>query len=892
MNITPKNICYFTDSAGYGGAEQYILTLIAALDRRAWQPTLMYHDTPGVAQLIAGAQALDVILRPVPAMPEGRVGLQSLPAFVRTVRAAQPDVFHANMIYPISCKFGLMGAIAARVPGILATQHLFVDTVYTAAQRLQQRMIAAGMHACIAVSGGLANKLRQTFDYPDNKLRVIRNGVQLDKFSRAPNPALRASLTQGHERPIVLTTARLDAQKGLSYLLQAAAALPEALFVLAGDGPERTALEAQAQALGIAERVRFLGQRNDIADLLACCDIYVLPSLFEGLPVSILEAMAAGKPVIATDIPGTDEAIEHDKTGLLAQPANVESLVTCIHSLLHDAPRAQRLAAAGKAHVQRSFSSEGMLRQVGKLYEELVDEAVPDTSEAQRNRVLRRADWRFLLPQPYAHRSVCFTDGLLKQGVVAISQESHGADTYVAATCDLAVAVNPTQATLKQAWSALQPGGWCYTEWHAPLAGGVHAIKTRLAETTFEAVACYWPWPLSDQKSAAFWLPLDAPNALNYFQHSRAKARSVITRVASALRWLAWRAGVRANVVLPICAVARKPLATNPAEMPVPQSAYVLLTGGFRSINKVVRMEFAGAATVPNAVKKMSRVPESVAALIKEETTLRAVHASHTEGMGGVPQVLFAQGGEDQYALGETVLNGVPIWTALRHDNFRKLALKATDWLIALAGSAQQYERADWQQHIWQPAWEQFSQSFGPCFDAAGLDEMRAQIESLGNLSVVCEQRDFSPWNVLLDDRDELIVLDWESAELRGLPLLDLIYFLTYLVFFLERLPVYGDLDLMALRRAYRDSLNPHTFTGRIVNECLTRYAKQVGVNPAAIRPLRMLAWLIHSHSEFKHMRDAAANGQPPIEKLRQSLFVNLLLEEVNDVRSINTIGN
>jgi glycosyltransferase involved in cell wall biosynthesis len=170
----------------------------------------------------------------------------------------------------------------------------------------------------------------------------------------------------------VLTVARLDEQKGQRYLLEAAAQVPQARFVLAGDGPLRTSLEAQARSLGLEQRVKFLGYRSDIPDLLAGCDVFVLPSLYEGLPLSILEAMSAGKPVIATQIGGTDEAVIPNETGLLIPPADPAALAAAIRKLLDDRPFARRLALAGQARVECEFSAATMVQRVTNVYTELL----------------------------------------------------------------------------------------------------------------------------------------------------------------------------------------------------------------------------------------------------------------------------------------------------------------------------------------------------------------------------------------------------------------------------------------------------------------------------------------------------------------------------------------
>ena len=135
----------------------------------------------------------------------------------------------------------------------------------------------------------------------------------------------------------------------------------------------RASLEAQARSLGVERRVRFLGHRDDISDLLADCDVFVLPSLYEGLPLSILEAMSAGKPVIATQIGGTDEAVIAGETGLLIPPADPAALAAAILTLLEDQPLAKRLASDGLARVEQEFSAIKMVQQVIDVYDELLE---------------------------------------------------------------------------------------------------------------------------------------------------------------------------------------------------------------------------------------------------------------------------------------------------------------------------------------------------------------------------------------------------------------------------------------------------------------------------------------------------------------------------------------
>jgi glycosyltransferase involved in cell wall biosynthesis len=200
---------------------------------------------------------------------------------------------------------------------------------------------------------------------------VVRNGIRVPPAAGVPDSGLRAELVRGRPDYIVLTPARLHPQKGHAYLLTAAAQVRDATFILAGDGPLRADLEGRARELGIAERCVFLGHRSDVPDLLAAADLFVLPSLFEGLPLSVLEAMAAQRPVVATAIGGTDEAVTHELTGLLVPPRDPAALASAIRRIRSDPALAHRLAAAGRDRVEREFSSVVTGHKVMSIYDDI-----------------------------------------------------------------------------------------------------------------------------------------------------------------------------------------------------------------------------------------------------------------------------------------------------------------------------------------------------------------------------------------------------------------------------------------------------------------------------------------------------------------------------------------
>jgi glycosyltransferase involved in cell wall biosynthesis len=363
-----RTVVHFTDSIAFGGSEQVLLQILAGLDRRHWQSVLFHHPEPGLAPLLEKAQHLQVKLRAVPRMQRiWHIG--RLPKFVGALRAERPSILHAHLTWPLSCKYGLLAAVMARVPAVVATAQLYVDLTKKPLLRVQPRLIAAGVDRYLAVSRAVANQLCNDFNIPASKVKLVHNGIPFAHFNRPPDNRLRATLVGTAARPIVLMVGRLNGQKGQRYLIEAAALVPEAMFILAGDGPDRTVLEVQARALGVDSRILFLGYREDIPDLLSAA--HVCSALaFEGF-LSILEAMAAGKPVIASAIGGNDEVIIHGENGLLVPPADPAALAGAIRRVLSDPSFARRLAKAGRARAYQEFSVEAMVGGVTRVYEEL-----------------------------------------------------------------------------------------------------------------------------------------------------------------------------------------------------------------------------------------------------------------------------------------------------------------------------------------------------------------------------------------------------------------------------------------------------------------------------------------------------------------------------------------
>jgi glycosyltransferase involved in cell wall biosynthesis len=366
-------VVHFVDSEFFGGTEQAILTLFEGLDSSRWELVLAHYPCPELAPLVAGAGALGVETWAVPRMPPGGEGLRRLAPFALELRRRHAAIVHLHLTWPLGCQYALLGAVFARVPAVVATVQLSFELALSRRVMVQQRLLTHGVDHYFAVSDSVRRHLVHDLHWAPGKIEVLPNSVAGPPPAPPPasTAALREEITGDRATPLVLVPARLHEQKGHRYLLPAIPDVPRAHFALAGEGPERGALQGMVRELDIESRVSFLGHRDDMPDLLAAADIVVLPSLFEGLPISLLEAMAAGKPVIATRIGGTDELVTSGHDGVLVEPKNSDALAGAISALLADPGRAQELGASAARTVAERFSATAMCKRVAEVYGEL-----------------------------------------------------------------------------------------------------------------------------------------------------------------------------------------------------------------------------------------------------------------------------------------------------------------------------------------------------------------------------------------------------------------------------------------------------------------------------------------------------------------------------------------
>jgi glycosyltransferase involved in cell wall biosynthesis len=221
----------------------------------------------------------------------------------------------------------------------------------------------------------LADRLSRETGFSITRIRTIRNGVDLSRFTGVDRTGAREVLGLGGRGLVVVTIGRLVPVKDHMTLLEALAQLHRrgtaVTAVIAGDGPLKDQLRQQAAALGLGDAVRFLGHRTDVETVLAAADVFVLSSESEGLSNTILEAMAAGLPVVATSVGGADEIIQDGVTGRLVPSGSPVKMAEALASMLGDPAVRRSMGSAGRARAEAEFSLEGMVQRYQVLYCEL-----------------------------------------------------------------------------------------------------------------------------------------------------------------------------------------------------------------------------------------------------------------------------------------------------------------------------------------------------------------------------------------------------------------------------------------------------------------------------------------------------------------------------------------
>ena len=363
-----RTILYLSTSSGPGGAERVINNLAASLDPERYRAVLCLFR-PGWLQERSESRDIRTFIIPTHGMTDWRWALQ----FKRLLQQEQVDLIHAHEF-----DANVQGAFVATLAGIplVATVH-GKNYFWERLRRRQAYRWVSRRATMVAVSENLKQFIVERVGVSPCRVKVLYNGVdELPNYDRAQVEECRNELGLPESGQIVGVVGNLYPVKGHQYLIDGIpsvlAKCPGTSFVFAGRGQLEPELKAQVHRLGIERSVFFLGLRQDIPRILAMLDVFVLPSLSEGLSMAILEAMIAGKPVVATQVGGNPELVLHGETGFLVPPCDSQALASSLITLLTNRQQAAQFAEEGKRRAEGQFSLRTMVRAYQSLYDEVM----------------------------------------------------------------------------------------------------------------------------------------------------------------------------------------------------------------------------------------------------------------------------------------------------------------------------------------------------------------------------------------------------------------------------------------------------------------------------------------------------------------------------------------
>jgi sugar transferase (PEP-CTERM/EpsH1 system associated) len=362
----PLKLAHLLQGLEIGGLEIMVAHLLEGLDPRRFQTQVIAYDRLGPLAIRLGLAGIPCsLLRRRPG-----VDLRYIVLLARQLLRIRPDILHLHN--PTAFFYGTLAGRLARVPHIIYTEH-GRDFASSTRNRFLHRLLGRLVDRVVVVSES-SRALLKTEGVPDKSILTIHNGIDAARFLIGEDRwGMRDRLGLAREQPLIGIVARLDPIKNHTALLRAMkqviASYPEAMLLVIGDGPARAELEQARRELGLAGNVRFLGNRDDVPELLAALDVVVLCSHSEGLSLTLLEESAAGKSIVATAVGGNGEIIEDGGSGLLVPLGDDVALTAAICGLLADPERALALGQAARLRYLREFTLERMVSRYAALYE-------------------------------------------------------------------------------------------------------------------------------------------------------------------------------------------------------------------------------------------------------------------------------------------------------------------------------------------------------------------------------------------------------------------------------------------------------------------------------------------------------------------------------------------
>ncbi|MCR5164988.1 MAG: glycosyltransferase [Thermoguttaceae bacterium] len=377
MTTQPTTVCQLLHTLNVGGAEILASRLASQMHDERWRFVFFCLDAEG-------SRAMEMRMAGFPVEVLGRkpgFDWQCMHRIGRLWRKYNVRFVHAHQYTPYFYAMGARGFFR-RKPPILFTEHgRFYPDLPNWKHKYFNHLLMSPVDRVTAVSQSVGDAIIQNEGIPADRVQIIRNGVDenrfiQNRFTEEQKKALRDSLGLTDEH-VILFTARLDpikdhatALRAMKRLQSMAGESQKPVLLLAGNGPELEPLQAMISEMHLEKRVRLLGERTDVSDLLQIADVFLLTSKSEGIPLTILEAFASNVPVVATNVGGIPEVVSNGENGLLAESGDWEQIAAHLNVLLYDQPWAKMIAQNARVRFEAEFTERKMLAEYQKLYEE------------------------------------------------------------------------------------------------------------------------------------------------------------------------------------------------------------------------------------------------------------------------------------------------------------------------------------------------------------------------------------------------------------------------------------------------------------------------------------------------------------------------------------------
>lgn len=369
--MAPKRLLVVSDEMEVGGSQRQITHLLCHIDRTEWQPELLYFRRPSF--LLDKIRAAGVPVHCIP--KKGAIDIAFLHQLIGLLRGGHYDLIHC-----FSLTAELWVSIAAKFvrprPALIVSMRDMGHGL-TPRQWTIKRALCRNADAIIANSGRAADRLMHELG-GRRRVEMVPNGVEAPtRLADDRRAEVRAALPiPRRDAVVVLFVGRLAAQKNIPLLFEALTRFEPAarpVLLLAGSGPLRAELEAKATALGLAGDAVFIGDRSDIGDVMQAADLVVLPSHDEGMSNVVLEAMAAGCAVIASDVGGNPEVIVDGESGLLFAAGDADALTERLRALILDERRREAIGRNARERIANNYSIPALIERTSAIYRRVLD---------------------------------------------------------------------------------------------------------------------------------------------------------------------------------------------------------------------------------------------------------------------------------------------------------------------------------------------------------------------------------------------------------------------------------------------------------------------------------------------------------------------------------------